>query len=245
MALEKCVLVELTSVPDKLYSIDELFELMNNKHPHLFVKKHALNKHMFTKLFFSMEDKYNNVYTIVHNGIDYIVWSTNSKDDIIRTNQMESSVYERDPFMKFEDYIGIIENALEFNDNNFDPNELLDDNMNAFHFLIFYGEIKLLKRLINMYDFDMDRKTGDNHTVFDLVYKNGDMDMLEYLVSLRYDTMISEYRQTIQSHKIMLRKEKEDKTHKLSKKNFYLSLLLFYGCIISVANIALLSECVM
>lgn len=218
--LETAIITTLSSHPDEFFSQLELYELVKDIT--------CFEKRKFVSCFLTIHNTYKNVHMFTKNKVSYLVWSLKHRHELME--QLTREKIDSQAFLTQEDYLDMIDEALIDGDADFDPNRYMDGNMNSVHMLVQGGCLKTIKKVFHMYHIELDRKTKDDKTVFDIVHATKDMEMLEYLLRYQMGKEIEELYKMIGAQKESfqnVKKDYEKSIKNLKYENKILNILVF------------------
>jgi len=183
--------------PDRFFLVwYDLYDIINKK-----VKNITNNE--YVTAFSTIENRHKNIYHFIINKNVYLVWSTKKRSELLIS--IKYNKFNKHIFMTDDDYIDLINYSLGEVDTLFNPSELLNDDMNAIHLLVKKGCIKTLMRVLNLYDVDMNIKTVTGSTIFDIIYANKDMEMLEFILRYNFNKDMDDLKRLINKQKNVIR----------------------------------------
>ena len=182
--------------PDRFFSQYELYDIINKR-------LGDIKKNEFITAFSTIENRHKNIHRFVINKNIYLVWSTKIRSELLIS--IKYNKFNKHIFMTDDDYIDLINDSLGEVDTLFNPSELLNDDMNAIHLLVKKGCIKTLMKVLNLYDVDMNIKTVTGSTIFDIIYANKNMEMLEFILRYNFNKDMDDLKRLINKQKNVIR----------------------------------------
>lgn len=213
--LDTEIIIALSSKPDHFFSQYELYNIISEADNYVNSPNTYNFKQKFVTTFLTIENRYKNVYRFIIDQCQYLVWSTKSRSDV-RNNLVKEHLDVRVDFMTDDDYFTLIDDAIENADIDFNPCAFLDTNMTAVHFLVKKGCVNTLKRLLNIYDdININMKTAQGNTVFDIVYGTKDLEMLEFLLRYQHEKECADLKKYIAIQRKVFDKTIDDLRYKM------------------------------
>jgi len=232
----------LFNEPEKLFNIEEIHTLLSEKYSEyreLDFRKNLRKKLQF--IFLKLDDKNNNIYHIIKDNKDNIIYTSRSKKDILNDfidnftkNDYEIVVKKE---TKENKYIKIIKQMVEEENYSFLFNFDLFDGENPINILILNNEFEIIKKLDNTINLN-------DLSFIDLTRKTKNSEMLEFFLEKNYLYRINSYENLVESLRNNIKKNNDtitiltNKTNKLEKevRNFK---LLKKICIVTLFAVAL------
>lgn len=147
-------------------------------------------KSAYINVFMLIEHEYNNIYRFVIADVQYLIWSTKSKNELYYNldllnshNDEQYGSYNFGPV----DYCSIVQNYIKSKEFSFMcDNIILDGVNNGLHILIMNKQLKSIKDLVNLTSIDWTIANKDGKSYLDLAKETRDCDIVEFVVESIY-----------------------------------------------------------
>jgi hypothetical protein len=181
---------------DKRFSLHGLHSLLISTYSEFsdFIHNSSNNgekfKSAYINVFMLIEHEYNNIYRFVIADVQYLIWSTKSKNELYYNLDLLNSHYD-EQYGSYNfgpvDYCSIVQNYIKSKEFSFMcDNIILDGVNNGLHILIMNKQLKSIKDLVDLTSIDWTITNKDGKSYLDLAKETRDCDIVEFVVESIY-----------------------------------------------------------
>ena len=184
---------------DKRFSLHGLHSILVNTYTEFsdFIRNSSSNREKFKSayinVFMLIEHDYNNIYRFVIADVQYLIWSTKSKNDLyysldlLTTYPLDTDEHNKIYSFGPVDYCSIVQNYIKSKEFSFMcDNIILDGVNNGLHILIMNKQLKSIKDLVDLTSIDWTITNKDGKSYLDLAKETRDCDIVEFVVESIY-----------------------------------------------------------